>query len=66
VIYFCCQNLKSASRRHEPNVPEELKSDAFLEYGLGQRWFLRDKNGQYTYAIYYCPWCGSRLPDSSS
>ena len=66
MIYFCCQNLKINSRRYEPNVPEELKSDAFFEYGHGRRWLLRDKEGKYTYGVTHCPWCGAALPDGSN
>jgi|CXWL01.1.fsa_nt_gi hypothetical protein len=66
MVKFCCEALKFNSRRREPNVPEELKSDAYLEYGMGRWWFLRDKEGGYRIGVRYCPWCGSALPDASS
>lgn len=66
MVSFCCHNLQFNSRRCEPKVPEEMKSDAFLEYGPAGLWLLRDKEGGYRHAIFYCPWCGAKLPNATS
>ena len=58
----CCTTLRSNSRRYYPKLPEAEQSDALVQFGPMDLWFLWMPQAEsHSFAIYFCPWCGTEL-----
>jgi hypothetical protein len=62
---FCCDTLRSNSRRYYPKVPEAEQPDALVQYGpQGPEalwWIWLPQTQHHTMGINCCPWCGTEL-----
>ncbi len=62
----CCLTMQSQCRTRWRDQPEEEKSDASIEYDPdGGYYIIANSNGNFTFAIYHCPWCGTPLPPNA-
>ncbi len=58
----CCSTLRSSSRRYQLKVPEAEQPDALVQFGPMGSWFLwMPQSESHSFAIYFCPWCGTEL-----
>jgi hypothetical protein len=58
--------MRSSSRTRRPGAPEAEQRDAIVEYEPDLGAYLVGYPGidhSHFVAIYYCPWCGTRLPE---
>jgi len=53
---FCCDELRDHCKNEELGI---IFYPKFLEFGL-----LVQDGGSSFIEIYYCPWCGEKLPNS--
>ena len=69
IMKYCCQQMESAAESKCQQHPDRWDCpDALITYStrFDEHGIIIHDGGTSKIAIYYCPWCGSKLPESQS
>lgn len=64
---FCCRNFESRKEENFINFySDDRGEDVIISYYPRWREYVDRHSSEMGYQIYYCPWCGTKLPSSLS